>query len=278
MTVGEWCRSAERRLARAGVSAARLEAQVLAGHVLRVDRSWLLAHPDHEFNNLAGEALLQRREAGEPLAYIVGRREFYRRCFLVGPGVLVPRTETETLVEAALAIGLPRSARVLDIGTGSGCVGITLKLERPEWAVTLLDLSDDALRIAEANAATLGAEVRLVRANLLPPAGEGFDAIVTNPPYVATGDPLPREIREFEPPMALFAGDDGLDVYRRLAKEAGRALAMQGLLLTEVGDHQADRVVDTFADGCWTLVAEWKDLDGIRRVLAFAPPSRLPVP
>lgn len=278
MTVAEWCRAAEARLRAAGVEAPRLEAQVLAGHVLAESRTWVLAHPDHEFNDLAGEGLLQRREAGEPLAYILGHRQFYGRRFWVGPGVLVPRLETETLVQAVLGAGLPPRAKVLDIGTGSGCIGITLKLESPAWEVVMLDLSPDALRIAQANADTLDASVILVHGDLLPEGDARFDAIVTNPPYVAAADALPREVRDFEPAMALFAGEDGLAVYRRLAREAGSVLEPGGRLFTEVGDGQADAVIGTFASESWTARGEWRDLQGTRRVLAFEPPpgSRMP--
>lgn len=278
MTVASWCRAAEARLRLAGYEAARLEAQVLASHVLRESRTWVLAHPDHAFNELAGEGLLQRRESGEPLAYIVGYREFYGRRFEVGPGVLVPRIETETLVQAVLGIGLPPGARVLDVGTGSGCVGITLKLEVPTWSVTLLDLSPEALACAKRNAEALEAKVTPVRGDLLPEGGGRFDAIVSNPPYVGANDELPVEVRRFEPTMALFAGEDGLDFYGRLAREAAGALVPGGRLVTEVGDGQADAVIETFVRGSWGRGGEWADLAGTRRVLAFEPPSGLRVP
>ena len=143
MQLNEWLTSASARLGAAGVTAHKLEAQVLAGHVMLVDRTWVLTHSDHEVNELALEGVLQRRESGEPLAYILGYREFYSRRFRVDSNVLIPRQETECLVEAALALPSD-NMRVLDIGTGSGCIAITLKLERPTWEVWATDISSSA--------------------------------------------------------------------------------------------------------------------------------------
>src|ERR1044072_4019884 len=183
-------RHARERLEAAGIESPALEAQLLAGHVLLVDRTYVLTHPEEEFPELAGETLLQRREGQEPLAYILGEREFFGRRFRVGPGVLIPRQETETLVEAAMEQSDVQS--VLDVGTGSGCIAITLKLERPEWEVTAVDISERALDIASDNAKLLGADVRYLLsdgfASLL---GESFDLIVTNPPYVGLHEALP---------------------------------------------------------------------------------------
>ena len=258
------------RLGVAGVESPKTEAWMLAAHVLRVDRSWLLAHPDADFNELAGETLLQRREAGEPLAYIVGWREFYGRTFGVDPSVLIPRHETETLIEAALSLESEEIDEVLDIGVGSGILAVTLKLERPRWKVTGVDISPDALTTASANARFLGASVRLVHSDLfeaLP--GESFDLIVSNPPYIGREEALPREVSEHEPPLALFASDGGLGVYRRLSAKAHRYLNDEGLLLLEVGYQQSAAVRELFSEAGWSYARSWNDLLGVERVLGF---------
>lgn len=281
-TVREWLRVAELRLQVAGVDAPRLEAQVLAAHVLRVGRAWLFAHPEAEFPSLAGESVLQRRERGEPLAYIVGRREFYGLEFRVTPAVLIPRQDTEILVEAALRYGGP-SARVLDIGTGSGAIAVSLKLTRPGWDVVGVDISEDALEIARENASRLGAEVEFVLSDLgVALAGRTFDLIVTNPPYIGHDEPLAHEVRGYEPALALFADEDGYAVYRRLAEEVGDLLAPDGRLLMEVGYRQAAQVGSLFVARGWTLVETIPDLAGIARVVvvkradSVRPPEALP--
>ena len=273
MRLDAWISQAEARLAAGGIASSRMEAQVLAGHVLRVERPWLIAHPDHDFPELAGEPLLQRRLSSEPLAYILGWREFYGRRFAVRPGVLIPRQETETLVEAALELyGAKGSANVLDVGTGSGCLAATLKLEKPGWTVIAGDKSWEALDIATANFKDLGADV-------LPTLTDGtnaivyqsLDLIVTNPPYVASDDELASEIRDWEPHDALFAGNHGLAFYEKLAIEASLVLKSSGLLLTELGAGQLERVTTIFEAGGWRTVKSWPDLSGIDRVLAIAP-------
>ena len=270
MTVGEWVAYAESRLASAGIEAARLEAQVLASHVLLMDRSALLAHPE-EFPEFAGEVLLQLREKHEPLAYIVGRREFYGRSFVVSPSVLIPRHETETLIEAALSFGLD-SARVLDVGVGSGAIALTLKLERPSWSVTGVDVSHDALTVAAENAALLDVDVRLLQSDLFSAvAGETFDLIVSNPPYIGeTEKNLSREVREYEPAVALFSGPTGLEFYERLAASAAGYLSPAGRLIVEIGYLQSSVVPDLFTAQGWTVVRTVNDLTGIVRVVELA--------
>lgn len=271
-TTGEWVKHAEARLAAAGVESARLEAQVLAAHVLRVDRSWLLAHPEHEFPDLAGETLLQRREAGEPLAYLLGYREFFGRRFSVGPGVLVPRQDTEILVESALAaIDRVGAQTVLDVGTGSGVLPITLALERPGVSATGLDISPRALEFARRNGEDLGTRVRWLLSDALAAvAGETFDVIVSNPPYIADDEPLPVDVANHEPPEALFSGPTGLEFYERLAREAGAILAVGGAMLMEVGHTQAAAVRQLFEAHGWRHIATHPDLAGIARVVEVA--------
>jgi release factor glutamine methyltransferase len=251
-----------------------LEAQVLAAHVLLVERTWIVAHPEHEFPELAGENVLQRRLTHEPLAYILGYREFYGRRFAVGPGALIPRQETEALVDAALEIGPPHG-RVLDLGTGSGCIGITLKLEQPSWLVTLSDVSTDALAIADDNRQQLSAEVELVHTDGCQGfAAETFELIATNPPYVSRTDELSSDIRDFEPDVALFGTEDGFGFYRRLSIEAATLLTNNGAMVMELGAGQMLKTREIFEGAGWTFAKSCKDLLGVDRVLAFHPPTK----
>lgn len=257
-------RLATARLDQAGIEAARLEAQLLAAHVELRDRSWVLAHPEAPLAEHAAEGLLQRRESGEPLAYILGWREFYGRRFAVDRRVLIPRHETETLVEVAL--NFP-GGRVLDLCCGSGCVGLTLALERPDWQVVLSDVSPDALAVAERNSTDLKARATLVCCDLVGGLSGPFDLVVSNPPYVGRGAALPREVADFEPALALFAEEDGLHIYRRMAAELPRVMAPEGVLLAEIGDGMEDAVAGCFA--AWRQLGSWRDALGTVRVLGF---------
>lgn len=258
---------AREALARAGMEAPKLEAELLAAHGLGVDRAFVLAHPEAEAPSSL-EDFLDRRRGGEPLAYIFGWREFYGRRFEVGPGVLIPRQETETLIEVA-APWLTGGGSALDLGTGSGCLAITLALEAPNARVTAVDISERALGVARANADRLGARVRFVLGDMLSGlGGERFDVIVSNPPYVADGEELPREVVEFEPREALFAGLTGLECYERLAAEAGPHLNPRGRLAVEVGYTQASAVAELFGEAGWRVVEVKPDLSGRERVVA----------
>lgn len=251
---------------------ARLEARVLAAHAWQVDRAWLIAHdtdrltegPTAEF-----EALLTRRLAGEPVAYLVGAREFYGRPFQVSPEVLIPRPDTELLVELALTyIPLPQPVGVLDLGTGSGCIAITLALERPLARVTAVDHSAAALGIAQGNAGILNARVEFLTSHWFDAlAGRRFDLIVSNPPYIAAADPhLARGDVRFEPLTALAAGADGLDDLRRLASAAGPHLKPGGTLLLEHGYDQGTACRALFQQAGFSEVTTLKDLAGLERV------------
>ena len=265
MTVREWTAQAESRLG--SFAAPRLEAQLLAAHALGISRTSLLAHPNESFPELAGESLLQRRERHEPLAYILGRREFYGRDFAVRTGVLVPRQETEILVETCLALTLPETARVVDVGTGSGCIGITLALERPRWRVEGIDISPRALQIARDNAEALDAEFPLSRSDLLSEIEGSFDLVVSNPPYIGRDEVIPEEVRGWEPDEALFAEETGLAIYRRLSLEAPHHLLVGGWLAVEVGHKQARTVADLLLNGGWTNIEIDADLSGVPRVV-----------
>lgn len=274
LTLETWIAEATERLKRAGVDSPRLDAQLLAAFALDRDRSWVMAHPDAEVRTEDMERLLARRESREPLAYIVGKREFYGRSFFVDPAVLVPRQETEFLVERALLWlrSSPGPWTVLDIGTGSGCVGISIALEFPEAKVTLLDRSANALRVADKNARELGARVDFLHSDLFDsvPRGQSFRMVVSNPPYVAHHDDLPPEVREFEPTEALFAEGNGLAIYRRLAADAVARTGCE-VLMVEIGQAQAEPVTAIFAEYGWEAVDALCDLAGIVRTLTFTP-------
>ena len=268
LTLGEALRQAIRFLSEHGIESPRLTAEVLLSRALGRDRVYLYAHPEAPLPELAWIHFgrwLHERTQGKPLQYITREQEFYGRRFAVAPGVLIPRPETELIVELALR---NEATTVLDIGTGSGVLAITLALEweRPTVAT---DLSAEALGIARANAEALGAPVHLVQADLAAAfAGHSFGAIVTNPPYVPAGDApgLQREVRDWEPATALFSGPDGLDHYRRLEPLCRRLLRPGGWLLGEFGCGQAAAIAELFRG--WREVELHADLAGTPRVLA----------
>lgn len=225
---------------------ARIETRALAAHAWQVDPAWLIAHdtdiPDSAHTTIF-LTLLEQRLAGTPIAYLTGVREFYGRPFHVTPDVLIPRPETELLVEQAL-IHLPpdQPLRVLDLGTGSGCVAVTIALERPHSIVTAVDRSSAALVLAQRNAKALNVTVRFLQSDWFSAlSGECFDLIVGNPPYVAAADPhLARGDVRFEPMAALASGPDGDDDLRRIIQDAPAHLAPGGWLWLEHGFEQAD--------------------------------------
>jgi len=253
-------------LSAAGVDTPRLDAEVLLAHALDVDRTALFVDRDLRVEGPAVRAFqdaVRRRSVGrEPVAYITGVKGFRHIDLHVDGRVLIPRPDTEILVEAAL--DLPRGARVIDVGTGSGAVALALKDERPDLDVTGTDASPGALAVARANAARLGLDVRFREADLLDGAGE-VDAVLSNPPYVEDGAPLQPEIERHEPPAALYAGADGLAVIRRLAAQAGASAAR--LLALEVGMGQADEVAAVLRDAGFATTETRRDLAGIERVV-----------
>ena len=251
---------------------ARLESRVLAAFAWNVSPAWLITHDTDLLaapQITAFQSLLSRRLAGEPIAYLVGTREFYGRSFQVSPAVLIPRPDTELLVDLALArIPLNQPADILDLGTGSGCIAITLALERPLARVTAVDRSAAALAIAQRNADHLNARVEFLTSDWFSNlGGRCFDLIVSNPPYVPAADPhLARGDLRFEPRTALAAGTDGLDDLRKLISTASPHLKPGGMLLLEHGYDQADAVRSLLHGNGFRDPQSWQDLAGIVRV------------
>jgi len=241
-----------------------MEAQLLAAFGLGWDWSALLGRVSDSADMALADQTLSRRLNREPLAYIFGVREFWKDVFHVGPGVLIPRPDTEVLVEAALGF---EASDVLDLCTGSGAVALSLAREKPSWWITGSDVSPDALGWAKRNGEALDRSVRWVLADGFQGLGT-FDLIVCNPPYVAPDHALEEELSH-EPRLALFAENNGLAFYERLASEAATHLNPGGALLIEIGYDQSESVPAVFA--AWNEIGRWKDLNGITRVLGFRP-------
>lgn len=250
----------------------RFEAELLLAHALERDRAWLYAHAGDPIEAERWRTcleLVRLRQGGRPVAYLLGQREFYGREFEVGDGVLIPRPETELLIDIALQLPLPEQARVVDVGTGSGCIALTLALERRGWQVMATDVSAEALAIAHRNRKRLGAgAVELLRGDLLEPLVDIHpDLVISNPPYVAEGDPhLAQGDVRFEPQTALVAGCDGLDVIRELVQQSARALTTDGWLLIEHGHDQAGEVRQLLQAADFHAIVSRRDLAGIERV------------
>lgn len=254
------------------VDSPRLTAEVLLSHVLSVARVKLYADFDRplEKRELAAyKQLVLRRVAGEPTQYLVGSTEFYGRRFLVDARALIPRPETELVVERILR-ELPRDApaTVADVGCGSGVIGLTIAAERPQARVVLTDVSPEAASLARENAERfrLGDRVDVREGDLAEPLGtESFDAVVANLPYVPAKARLARHIVEHEPHLALFAGDDGLDAIRRLVPALDRHVRPGGLVVLEHGEEQGAAIRELFAPGPWEAAVTEADLAGLDR-------------
>jgi release factor glutamine methyltransferase len=259
---------------------ARLDAEAMLLYIFRSidpdrNRAWLVAHandPTSSDTRAHFKVLLVRRLRGEPIQYITGETEFYGLPFGVTPDVLIPRPETEHLVERVIALASEfPSPRILDIGTGSGAIAIALAHKIPSALVTAIDISESALSIAHQNAARNGVagRVRFLQGDLLAPvAGEQFDFIVSNPPYVpgSDRDSLAVEVRDHEPSLALFAGNDGLDIYRRLIPAAFASLVPDGFIALEIGFGQQAPVRDLLASAGFRNTEFHPDLQSIPRV------------
>lgn len=278
----EAVRVAAKSLRSSGVPEARREAASLLAFTLNRDRAFLLTHP--EYLLAAEEALrfrdaVERRAAGEPQQYITGRQEFYGLEFEVTPDVLIPRPETELLVETALALldGTEQQHRVCDVGTGSGCIAVSILHERENVSEAIgLDISLRALRVASRNAGRHGVQgrLKLVASDCFAAidlSGPRFSMIVSNPPYVkeAALEGLQREVRDHEPRVALTPGTDGLRIIRRLLEDAPRLLPTGGHLLMEIGFDQHEAVRELLDRSIWRLLDIHRDLQGIPRIVAL---------
>jgi release factor glutamine methyltransferase len=278
MTAAALLREAAAALEAAGVPSAGWDAERLLRHLTGWDRAALVANPDAPVaDDVAARfrGLVARRAAREPLQHLVGAQAFWRHDFLVTPDVLVPRPETEVLVETALDLlrGVERPI-VVDVGTGSGCIALSLAAERADAEVHAIDLSEAALAVARENARRLGLEGRVAfhHGDLLSPVASlrgRIDLVVSNPPYVdpADRDALAPEVRDHEPAMALFPPGDALSVHRRLAAEAAAALRPGGWLAVEVGEGQAHAVGELFEGAGLSPRPPVPDLQGIARVV-----------
>ena len=261
-------------LTASGTPEPRLTAELLLCHAVHCERPYLYAHPEQHLREvewLHFGRWLHERMQGKPLQYITKTQEFYGRAFKVSPDVLIPRPETELLIETVLK-RRPNARSIVDVGTGSGAIAITLALElaTPVYAT---DISYAALNVASGNSASLKSSVRFAVADLLNSvADQSLDAVVSNPPYVSSADreSMQREVRDWEPHQALFAGSTGLDIYRRLIPEAWRVLRPGGLLALELGFGQADAVAALVTN--WQNVEIAADLAGIARVLSCEKP------
>jgi release factor glutamine methyltransferase len=278
VTVGESLRDGCQCLEQAGVQSPHLTAELLLASVLGWDRVRVLAHPELPVSAAAGEAfslLIERRAAGTPLQHLTGVQEFYGRPFRVSPSALIPRPETEFVVEKAVKIArsASRGMRIVDVGTGSGCIAVSVACEVPLCDVTATDISADALGVARGNARALAGEsrVKFVCCDLLEafPRRALFDLILSNPPYVPRADEhkISSMVRDHEPHVALFGGETGLDVYERLVPQAAERLAPGGRLILEMGYSQAEQVRDIARKGRLDVVESLDDLQGIPRCI-----------
>jgi release factor glutamine methyltransferase len=280
MNLREALKQAVGELRAANVPSPTLAAELLLMHVVDASRAWLYAHIDDPLDPAAAEryrALIARRASGTPTQYLTGVQEFWGLEIEVTPDVLIPRPETEHVIEVTLArLGQLRSRealRVVDVGTGSGCIALALARELPAAQIFATDVSARALVVARRNAERHGFSdrIKFIEASLLAPfAPRSLDVVVSNPPYVSRKDAasLPREVREHEPHLALFAGEEGMEVYPALIAEAGERLVAGGLLVMELGYDVSERVETLLDTADWQDIAITKDLAGIPRVIA----------
>lgn len=273
-TAGEAAREVAAKLKEAGIDSCRLEAELLTAHVLGTDRLALLVHPDkpltkENIGSLTG--LAQRRAMGEPMAYITGKKEFFGRDFCVRKGVLVPRPETELLVEAVLDL-CPASEELVycDAGTGSGCIGITLKLERPQWQGILLDKMPVPVAQARENAKQLSADLAVVQGSFfsMPLAQGSLDIVVSNPPYIGWHEisDVEKNVMAYEPEEALFAEQEGLAALTAIAEWSAGSLKQGGLLAMEHGWKQGECVRHYLEKKGFKNIFTQKDIAGLDRI------------
>lgn len=276
-SIEQLLKEAQSLFAHRGIDTPKLDAEILLARILGKPRSYLMTWPENvpsKEQSAQFHRWTARRAASEPVAYILGDQEFYGHLFQVSPAVLIPRPETEHLVEKALEwcrAGTLAAPKVLDLCTGSGCVGLTLALELPHAKVTLSDLSSEALAMATRNTSVHGLEhrVRLLEGDLFQPLGPGecFDLILANPPYVEESfrADMQKDVLDYEPHMALFAADDGLSIIREIITQAPKSLNRPGLIALEMGAGQSSRVRSLWGPA-WKNPGIVQDLGGHDRI------------
>lgn len=273
-------KEAREQLEKAGIATAALDARLLVCEALGVSQEHLLREPDQ---TVAGEkftqlsAMVARRTRCEPMAYILGTREFWGRAFMVTPATLIPRPDTEIMIEAVLAhYDSTEAFRFLDAGTGSGCIAVTVAAEYPQASGIAVDVSQEALDIAHSNARAHGVEDRCAMVHShwdeALPHDQTFDLILSNPPYIAESERehLMSDVRDYEPSQALFATGNGLDAYRAIASFSLRRLNAGGMVMLEAGMGQAEAIKEIFANEGLVWRRSHADLQAIERVLVFA--------
>ncbi len=282
MTIAETITRASGRLAAAGISTARLDAEVLLAYVIKKDRAWLIIHGNDNLDS-SGQKLFEdtisRRSRREPLQYITGKQEFWGLEFLVTPDVLIPRPETELIVETAIRAVKEAGSRstIADLCTGSGCIAVSLAKETREARIFATDASEQALAIARENARRHGVSgrIRFLEGDLFGPLEEldvrgGVDIITANPPYIPSGElaALQPEVRDYEPGIALTAGPEGIEIQREIITASVDFLNKRGVLIMEMGIHQAAALRSAAEDtGSYAVIEIYKDLAGIDRVI-----------
>jgi release factor glutamine methyltransferase len=277
MTLREWLAKGDAQLcAGPHPERAHRDAETLLLHLIGKNRAWLLTHLEDKFGGCSAigyAGLLARRAQGEPIQYITGETEFYGLPFRISCDVLIPRPETEHLVEKVLELTRNfTTPRIVDVGTGSGAIAVALAHKLPQAQITAVDISPPALALAHRNAEqnSVASRIRFLPGDLLTPvAAEQFDIVVSNPPYVPSADraSLAVEVRDYEPALALFAGDDGLQVYRRLIPATFAALAPGGYVALEIGSGQAALVRSLLIDSGFQQIEFLPDLQNIPRVV-----------
>ena len=277
MTVAEGLTDGAKLLQENLVAEPESEAVLLMSHALKRDRTFIYAHPEYRLSaveSILFKAVIRRRATHEPFQYIVGRQEFYGLEFYVTPDVLIPRPETEILVEAAIKEFRDReSCKFFEVGVGSGCISVSILANLPNATAVAADVSYNALVVAGNNAENNGVSERLELqlSDVYESVDDReFDLIVSNPPYVAAADlaSLQREVRDFEPRAALSGGLDGLDVIRRIIQDAPKLLKPNGMLLMEIGWDQSDRVGNILDQLGWKNIEKMPDLQGIPRIMS----------
>ncbi len=268
-SVIEWLAAASSRLHPA-TDSPRLDAELLLMHVLEVNRSWLFAWPEKLLESeqqAKADELLKRRILGEPIAYLTGTREFWSLPLAVNPSTLIPRPDTETLVEWALDLDLPEDAAVLDLGTGTGAIALALASEKPDWNITAVDLNPGAVELAKHNAQALDLNVTILQSSWFDKVAGRFDLIVSNPPYI---DPVDEHLQRgdvrFEPHSALIARDHGMADLRYIVEQSGEYLNDGGWLLLEHGYDQAQGVCKLLEQQGYSSVSTHHDLGGQPRI------------